>query len=102
MVSGWSQDDSLIAYNAYPSGDYSSSEIYVMDANGTNISRLTNNNVSDGYPRFSPDGSLISFTRDLSNQQWEVFIMNIDGTDVRRVTNSPSGITVINAVWRPL
>ena len=97
----WSPDDSLIAYNAYPSGDYSSSEIYVMDANGTNFSRLTNNSVSDGYPRFSPDGSLISFVHDLSNQQWEVFIMNVNGTDVRRITNSSSGITAINPVWRP-
>ncbi len=97
----WSPDDSLIAYNAYRSGDFSSSEIYIMNANGTNIRRLTNNNVSDSYPRWSPDGSFISFTMDLSNQQWEVFIMNMDGTNVRRVTNSPSGITAINAVWRP-
>jgi len=97
----WSPNDSLIAFNAYPSGDYSSSEIYIMNANGVNLRRLTNNNVSDGYPRFSPDGSLISFTRDLSNQQWEVFIMNIDSTNLRRVTNSPTGITAINAVWKP-
>ena len=81
---------------------FSSSEIYVMNANGTNIRRLTNNNVSDSYPRWSPDGSFISFTMDLSNQQWEVFIMNVDGTNIRRVTNSPSGVTAINAVWRPL
>ncbi|MGB5530683.1 MAG: hypothetical protein WBQ32_12010 [Ignavibacteriaceae bacterium] len=97
----WSPDDSLIAYNAYPSGDFSSSEIYVMNSNGTKITRLTNNNVSDSYPRWSPDGLFISFTMDLSNQQWEVFIMNMDGTNLRRVTNSPSGITAINAVWRP-
>jgi TolB protein len=97
----WSPDDSLIAYNAYPSGDYDSSEIYIMDADGENVTRLTANDVSDGYPRFSPDGSRISFTRDLSSQQWEIFVMNIDGTDVRRVTNSPSGITAINAVWKP-
>jgi Tol biopolymer transport system component len=97
----WSPDDSFIAFNAYPTGDYSASEIYIMEANGNNLTRLTDNTTSDGYPRFSPDGSLISFTHDLSSQQWEIFIMNTDGSNVRQVTDSPSGITAINAVWRP-
>lgn len=96
----WSPNDSLIAFNAY-TGDYSTSELYIMDANGNNLTRLTDNKVSDGYPRFSPDGLLLSYTHDLSSQQWEIHIMNIDGSDVKRVTYSPSGITAINAVWRP-
>ena len=92
---------SQIVFNAYPAGDYSSSEIFVMNTDGTNRRQLTDNNVSDGYPRFSPDGSSLSFTRDISTQQWEVFISNADGTDARRVTDSPTGITAINPVWRP-
>ncbi len=97
----WSPDGSQIVFNAHTTGDYSSSDVYIMDTDGGDLQRLTDNNTYDGYPRFSPDGSLISFGRDLSNRQWEVFIMNTDGTNVRRVTHSPSGITAINAVWRP-
>ena len=99
----WSPNGSQIAFNANTLGDYSSSEIYIMDSDGMDIQQLTYNSTSDAYPRFSPDGSFISFTRgDLSDQQVEVFIMSKDGTDVRRITNSPVGITAINAVWQPV
>jgi Tol biopolymer transport system component len=97
----WSPNDSLIAFNAYPTGDYRLSELYIMEADGNNRVKLSNNTGSDGYPRFSPDGTMLSYTHDLLNQQWEIFIMNIDGSNIRRVTESPADVTAINAVWRP-
>lgn len=33
------------------------SEIYLMDADGTNVRRLTNNHDGDGLPAISPDGT---------------------------------------------
>ncbi len=36
-------------------------EIYVMDADGSNQVRLTNNTAFDGVPAWSPDGSKIAF-----------------------------------------
>src|SRR5262249_59023355 len=39
----------------------SNAEIYVMDANGSNQTRLTNNSADDEQPSFSPDGSKIAF-----------------------------------------
>ena len=36
-------------------------EIYVMDADGSNQTRLTNNPADDWLPAWSPDGSRIAF-----------------------------------------
>ena len=65
----------------------SASEIYLMDADGTNARRLTDNNDGDGLPAISPDGSRIVFdsTRLRSPERPantpHLFVMNIDGSD---------------------
>jgi Tol biopolymer transport system component len=38
------------------------------------------------FPRFSPDGSLITFTREIDNEEYEIFTMRPDGGDVRCLT----------------
>ena len=44
--------------------DGSNTEIYVMNANGTGQTRLTDNPASDRVPAWSPDGSKIAFVSD--------------------------------------
>lgn len=41
---------------AFVSGRDGNVEIYVMSADGTGVTRLTNNQVEDGGPAWSPDG----------------------------------------------
>ena len=53
-------------------------EIYTMDGSGGNLTRLTNNTVTDMFPHISPDGQKIAFHR--NNAKQELYIMNIDGT----------------------
>jgi Tol biopolymer transport system component len=101
----WSPDGSKIAFMAQESGaaannpDYN---IFVMDADGSNIRRLTESPGEDGWPAWSPDGSRIVFasarddcavsqapdclgTGDLG--PWlDVWIMSADGSHLRRVT----------------
>jgi TolB protein len=102
----YSPDGSRIAFCA-STGDYNTPEniktieIYTMDADGSGVMQLTDNDHSDGLPRWSPDGTRFAFSSDRHEDfKWEVYVMNTDGTDVRRVTHSAPGVTAINPVWK--
>jgi TolB protein len=103
----WSPDGSQIVYSASmgtssSSADLETYEIFIMDADGSNVRQLTNNTAYDGNPRWSPDGTLIAFHSDLAvSGQWQVYVMAADGSERRQVTDLPEGITAINPVWRP-
>ncbi|QDS94960.1 Putative zinc metalloprotease [Roseimaritima multifibrata] len=63
-------------------------EIYIMNADGSNVRQLTDTLGYDGGPFFSPDGSRICwrrFTPDGASA--EIYTMRVDGTDQRRLTN---------------
>lgn len=63
-----------------------SSEIYLMNADGSNARRITNNSFADGFPAISPNGKRIVFDSDRLRKEsdpvnWSsLFVMNIDGT----------------------
>ncbi len=73
-------------------------EIYVMDADGSNVTRLTNDPADDGFPTWSPDGSRIAFFSDRDGNP-EIYVMDADGSNVTRLTNHPA----LDAVpaWSP-
>ena len=63
-------------------------EIYIMNADGSGLKRLTDTPGYDGGPFFSPDGERIVWRRfDEKGLSAEVFSMNIDGTDQRQITD---------------
>jgi len=104
----WSPDGTRIAFSAVIGGTGNSAadqahwEVLVMNADGSNVVRLTDNSAFDGYPKWSPDGGRISFESDRHQAgKFEVYVMNADGSDVRRLTTSPNGVTAINPVWKP-
>lgn len=64
-------------------------EIYVMNADGTGETRLTNNSASDSDPTWSPDGTKIAFLSDRYRTlpgATEIYIMNADGSGQTRLT----------------
>lgn len=66
-------------------------DIYIMNADGSNVRRLTTAPGYDGGPFFSPDGQRIIWRRfDQSGMNADVFTMKTDGTDVVRVTDFKS------------
>ncbi len=60
-------------------------EIYVINTNGTGLTRLTNDSARDFAPVFSPDGYSIAFvtTRDGT---YNIYTMGADGTNQTRIT----------------
>jgi Tol biopolymer transport system component len=63
-------------------------EIHIMNADGSNVRRLTKAPGYDGGPFFSPDGQRIIWRRfDEHGMNADVFTMKIDGSDVRRLTD---------------
>ena len=71
----WSPDGSNIAFVSRRDGN---GEIYVMDADGANIMRVTNNSSDDSRPSWSPDGSKFVFQTDRDGN-WEIYVMSVDG-----------------------
>ena len=84
--SGGSQIDNQIAFEMYTKD---SKEIYVVDSDGSNSKRLTDNGTYEGDPIISPDGTEIAFLSDRNSsdgQAVDLFVMNADGSNVREVT----------------
>lgn len=63
-------------------------DIYLMNADGSNVRRLTSTPGYDGGPFFSPDGQRIIWRRFTEKGDTaDVHTMKLDGTDVRRLTD---------------
>jgi Tol biopolymer transport system component len=73
-------------------------EIYVMNADGTNPVRLTNNAVLDFEPVFSPDGKKLAFYSNRDGD-FEIYVMNADGTNVVQLTSNSDADT--QPEWSP-
>ncbi len=71
-------------------------EIYIMNADGTDVRRLTDTLGYDGGPFFAPDGKRICWRRFAENGATaEIMTMNLDGSDQRPLTK-------LNAMsWAP-
>jgi hypothetical protein len=81
----FSPDGSKIAFVSSRNGNF---EIYVMNADGSGQTRLTNNPANDIDPSFSPDGSKIAFVS-RRDGNFEIYVMNADGSGQTRLTNNP-------------
>jgi Tol biopolymer transport system component len=63
-------------------------DIYSVNRDGTDLRRLTHNDVYTAEEVLSPDGRKLVFTS-LKDGDLEIYTMNVDGSDVRRLTNTP-------------
>jgi TolB protein len=71
-------------------------EIWVMNGDGSNPQRLTENGNNDGLPTWSPDGQSIAYVSDQGGV-WAVWVMNADGSNQRKLFDmkgSPDGVVL--------
>jgi TolB protein len=99
----WSAKGNAIAFTNDGNGNQ---EIYVIDADGTGLRRMTTAAGSDANPTFSPKGDLIAFESNRDGTP-EIYVMSADGTGIQeRLTNfsaepTPSGASVTKPTWSP-
>jgi Tol biopolymer transport system component len=74
------------------------SDIYVINADGTGETRLTDLAGVESSPTWSPDGEQIAFSTS-TGEEGDIYVMNSDGTDLTRLTDLPS--VEIEPVWSP-
>jgi TolB protein len=82
----WSPNGRQIAFAASRDGN---AGIYVMNADGSEQTRLTDDPSGDFFPDWSPDGRKIAFTSNRDGNS-EIYVMNADGSEQTRLTDDPA------------
>ena len=90
----WSPDGKRIAFASNVDSRDGWWDIYLVDTDGRNRQRLTNDKEMDRTPAWSPDGAKIAFQRGA-----EIAVMNADGTDIRVITDDEWGS--VYPTWSP-
>mgnify|MGYP000440653584 FL=1 len=80
-----SPDSQWIAFMSYNRDN--NWEIYVMAADGSKVTRLTNNPAVDGLPTWSPDGAWVAFVRETKagSNNWDIMAVRPDGTGEQKL-----------------
>ena len=84
-------------------------EIFVMDADGGNQERLTNNTASDEFPTWSPDRTKIAFVSNRDHGLFQIYVMDAHGKHTIKLTDglrrkgdldwSPDGRKIAFTSW---
>jgi TolB protein len=107
----WSPEGGQIVFYGYEPGAFASdappnnrTDIFIMNADGSDLMNLTSSYGLDYHPSWSPDGEWIAFASTRASPG--IFIMRPDGSDVRMVTNelpfAEGGRDITDPVWRPV
>jgi WD40 repeat protein len=87
----WSPDGSTIAFAL-------GNDIYLIDADGSNLTNVTNSPAADQVPSWSPDVARIAFSTNRDGN-FEIYTMNVDGTGLQRVTSN--SVPDRSPAWSP-
>lgn len=70
----------------FDAGNY---DIYIMNADGKNIRRLTKDSSDEILPAWSPNGQKIVFSSNREGNS-DIYMINADGTNLRQLTSHPA------------
>ncbi len=74
------------------------SDIYIIDTDGKDLRRLTNNPADDEHPRWSRDGKSILFLSDRKDGT-QVWLLPIDGGEPTQLTTISTNVS--DPIWTP-
>lgn len=84
----WSPDGKKIAYASGTGTNFANTQIFVMNADGSGQTNISNSAYADYAPNWSPDSKKIVFFRYLSSTNTQIFVMNADGSGQTQLTNN--------------
>lgn len=82
----WSADGTLVVFESTRDGP--DADIFKMNADGTDVRQLSDNEVYDGTPVFTPDGQFIVYASE-QDGNLEIFRMRVDGSEKTNLTRHP-------------
>ena len=85
-VPAWSSDGNRLAFMSARDGNW---EIYVVNDDGSQVTRLTDNSANDGLPTWSPDGNWIAFTSSRDGT-WGLYLIPATGGEAQKLWDVPS------------
>jgi dipeptidyl aminopeptidase/acylaminoacyl peptidase len=107
----WSPDGARIAFSSTrddssiqacePGADFRCpTDIYSVEADGSQVTRLTSDPAPEYRPAWSADGSQIAFVKALNGTGTAIDVMGADGTGVRQVSSAEGG-SDFSPSWSP-
>ena len=97
----WSPDGTRIAFHRRTAEEPESAEIFVMDADGSDLRQVTSNDWFDSYADWSPDGRSLLYSSQRDGV-WDLHMIDlVDGSQhqLTETTSGPGGSWM--GVWSP-
>jgi len=82
----------------FSAGPHPHQDIYVINADGSDLTQLTDDPAADSDPAWSPDNTRIAF-RSRRHGNDEIYLMNADGSGQTNLTNHPA--MDLSPAWSP-
>ena len=90
----WSPDGSMIAFASNRQGQR---QLFVANANGKKVDKVTDLRQMGGRSSWSPDGTKLVFYRGPEGNR-DIYVINIDGSGLKRLTNGGDNL---GPSWSP-